>query len=234
MTRSPEGFTVICLYLSLASGLVSLNNGKEIYLGDTVTLSCQEGCNKSVTRDDITQIIWGKNNNSHILRFATTLKPNETASNFSEPRYSFQDPTNLRITDAQPSDSGNYSCDLSTSIGNCQNILSLHVSEKPSTIPGSWSYWRWIIVSSVFVIICAAGSESRIEKAAHPEINRQQLQSPDIPPRLYPGLLLPPVFLKTPNLPNLTQNILHHHIDREDFTPQGYLTPCTPCEKTDY
>ncbi|XP_040195066.1 uncharacterized protein LOC120928054 [Rana temporaria] len=127
--RPPLRISIV-LHLLLLADLESVIIVKEIYLGGTVTLSCLEGCNKPVTRDDITQITWRKTNNSHILSFATTLKTNRTTSNFSEPRYSFQDPSNLRITDTQPSDSGNYSCDLSTSIGNCKNIFPLHVSEN--------------------------------------------------------------------------------------------------------
>ncbi|PIO15051.1 hypothetical protein AB205_0071630 [Aquarana catesbeiana] len=115
MTRSPLPFTMICLYLFLAPGLVSLIHVVECSAGDTVTINCLEECNKSKTTGNITQISWKKTNNSHILWFVTTLKPNQTSSNFSEPRFSFQDPTNLRITDIQPSDSRNYSCDLSTS-----------------------------------------------------------------------------------------------------------------------
>lgn len=103
------------------------------YLGDTVTLNCVEGCNKSVTTDNIAQITWKKTNNSHILHFVTTLKPNQTFSNFSESRFSFQDPLTLRITDAQLSDSGNYICDLSTSTGLCKKTFPVIVSENNST-----------------------------------------------------------------------------------------------------
>ncbi|PIO22547.1 hypothetical protein AB205_0198550 [Aquarana catesbeiana] len=130
MTRSTICFIMICLYLFLAPGLLSLIHVVEYSAGDTVTINCLEGCNKSVTTDTITLITWKKINNSHILRFITTLKPNQTSSNFSEPRFSFQDPLTLRIMDAQPSDSGNYICDLTTSNGLCNNTFPLHVSGK--------------------------------------------------------------------------------------------------------
>ncbi|PIO12400.1 hypothetical protein AB205_0019080, partial [Aquarana catesbeiana] len=130
MTRSTKSFIMICLYMSLAPGLVSLIHVVEWSAGDTVTINCLEECNKSETTGKITLIMWKKVNNSHFLRFITTLKPNETSSNFSETRFSFQDPTNLRITDAQPSDSGNYICELSTSTGLCNNTFPLHVSGK--------------------------------------------------------------------------------------------------------
>lgn len=111
-------------------GLVSPAHVVESSAGGTVTINCLEGCAESVTTGITTLIIWWKTNNSHILQFVTTLKPNQISSNFSEPRYSFQDPTNLQITDAQPSDSGNYSCEVSTSIGVCKKTFPLHVSGK--------------------------------------------------------------------------------------------------------
>ncbi|XP_077335806.1 uncharacterized protein LOC143981676 [Lithobates pipiens] len=117
------------LHLLFLADLVSIIIVEGIYLGETVTLNCQEGCNESVTRGNKTQISWKKINNSHILLFVTALTLNLRFSNFSEPRFSFNDLTNLRITDAQPDDSGNYTCELTTSTGVCNGTFPVIVSE---------------------------------------------------------------------------------------------------------
>lgn len=118
--------------LPFIPGLVSLIHSSMLNAGDEVTINCLEECNKykSVTTGNITQIMWKKVNNSHILRFTTRLTPNQTSSNFSKSRFSFQDPLTLRIMDAQPSDSGNYTCELTTSNGFCKKNFPLHVSGK--------------------------------------------------------------------------------------------------------
>ncbi|XP_072255848.1 tyrosine-protein kinase-like otk [Pyxicephalus adspersus] len=125
----------------------------EYSLGDTVTINCLEGCKKSLTRDNINQITWRKYNISHILLSSKSLNLNLTSSNFSM-RFNFQDPLTLRIRDAQLSDSGNYSCQIASTAGFCDNNFTLHVSGK-SSFSDTWSYLRWII-APLYIIITSS------------------------------------------------------------------------------
>ncbi|XP_063812894.1 uncharacterized protein LOC135050363 isoform X1 [Pseudophryne corroboree] len=103
------------------------------FAGGTVTLHCLEGSNRTLHRDDITQINWRKENYLHNLIYAFTKTLNIIASNFTDGRISFlspEQPLTLRITDAQPSDSGNYTCDITALGGRFQNSWMLHVSDR--------------------------------------------------------------------------------------------------------
>ncbi|XP_063806623.1 uncharacterized protein LOC134988486 [Pseudophryne corroboree] len=128
MLRGPPCIAT-ALYLLLITDLVPASS---VLAGGTVTLHCQEGSNRTLNRDDIIQINWRKENDVQHLIHAFTKTLNATASNLTDGRISFlspEQPLTLRITDAQPSDSGNYTCAITTTEGLITNSWMLHVSE---------------------------------------------------------------------------------------------------------
>ncbi|XP_075053548.1 uncharacterized protein LOC142139650 [Mixophyes fleayi] len=136
MLRGPPTIAT-ALYLLLLTDLVPTSPVRDAShsAGDTVTLRCLEGINTTIHRENTTQITWRKRNNSHNLVFG--LWKNITLSNFTDTRISFlspEQPLTLRIADTQPSDSGKYTCDITTTDVFFTNSWTLHVSENGMSV----------------------------------------------------------------------------------------------------
>ncbi|XP_068122507.1 zwei Ig domain protein zig-8-like [Hyperolius riggenbachi] len=143
----------------LASPLCGVRSpvyGVEHSAGDTVTLCCLERCNTTIPRDRLSQITWRKHNHPHFLLFINDTRYG-VFSNFSDSRFSFQDPLTLQIRDTQQSDTGNYTCEVTSShTGVCTSRHTLHVLPvKPPDPPAAWKTWRWIFGAGFFVISLA-------------------------------------------------------------------------------
>ncbi|KAM4048636.1 uncharacterized protein ACNLHF_011450 [Anomaloglossus baeobatrachus] len=106
------------------------------FAGESVTFSCSDETNRIRKVSQIILIVWRKENGSHPLYYASDGGKN--VSNFTDPRISFlskQIPPMLRIRDARPGDTGNYTCDISavvTSSGIIRTSWTLHITEPLS------------------------------------------------------------------------------------------------------